>query len=60
MYLTSKAIQHLVDTLDMMIRWVDEVPPHAASQRFGNLAFRSYHELVGEVSARTSKLEQQI
>ena len=40
-----------MNMLDSMISWVQEVPPlDQGTQRFGNLAFRSYYKLIEEVS----------
>ena len=36
----------LLHTLDA---WVAEIPPHAAPQRFGNLAFRAWGARLEEV-----------
>lgn len=37
--------------LDALMDWIAEVPPQPqSSQRFGNLAFRTYIALVEEVS----------
>eukprot|EP01105_Mastigella_eilhardi_P007116 TRINITY_DN18567_c0_g1_i1.p1 TRINITY_DN18567_c0_g1~~TRINITY_DN18567_c0_g1_i1.p1 ORF type:complete len:327 (-),score=102.63 TRINITY_DN18567_c0_g1_i1:64-1017(-) len=37
----SKAI---MEQLDVLQRWVDEIPPIPGSSRFGNKAFRTWHE----------------
>ena len=45
-------IRFLMDMLEQMIRWVEEVPAlEQSNQRFGNLAFRSYYKLIEEVSS---------
>ncbi|KAI9635752.1 protein phosphatase type 2A regulator [Dioszegia hungarica] len=45
----TPAIQHLMLILDSLMSWVEEVPTQPqSSQRFGNLAFRSYIKLVEE------------
>ncbi|WVW81825.1 hypothetical protein I302_103822 [Kwoniella bestiolae CBS 10118] len=45
----SQGIRTLLDMLDKMIGWIEEVPIQPQSnQRFGNLAFRSYIKLVEE------------
>ncbi|WWC85833.1 uncharacterized protein L201_000700 [Kwoniella dendrophila CBS 6074] len=45
----SEGITTLLDMLDRMTKWVEEVPIQPQSnQRFGNLAFRSYIKLVEE------------
>ncbi|OCF41654.1 serine/threonine-protein phosphatase 2A activator 1 [Kwoniella heveanensis CBS 569] len=45
----SEGMRLLLDTLDKMSQWVEEVPPQPQSnQRFGNLAFRTYIKLVEE------------
>lgn len=41
----------MVEMLQTMISWIDEVPlQEQSSQRFGNLAFRTYIQLVEQVS----------
>jgi hypothetical protein len=44
-------IDALTGMLDEMIEWIQEVQIQAqSSQRFGNLAFRTYMKLVDEVN----------
>uniref|UniRef100_S4RDM6 Serine/threonine-protein phosphatase 2A activator n=1 Tax=Petromyzon marinus TaxID=7757 RepID=S4RDM6_PETMA len=38
----SEAVEQLVCLLDMMDRWIEEVPPVDQPQRFGNKAFRTW------------------
>ncbi|KZT06068.1 PTPA-domain-containing protein [Laetiporus sulphureus 93-53] len=38
----SEATALMISTLDMLDRWIDEIPPLPTPQRFGNLAFRSW------------------
>lgn len=46
----AQAIRHLLHILDSLIEWVAEVPPlPGTSQRFGNMAFRTYCKLIEEV-----------
>lgn len=41
--------------LDALMSWIEEVPPQPqSSQRFGNLAFRTYISLVEQVSRTAS------
>ncbi|WVF65934.1 hypothetical protein IAT40_000672 [Kwoniella sp. CBS 6097] len=45
----NEGIKTLLDMLEKMSGWVEEVPPQPQSnQRFGNLAFRTYIKLVEE------------
>lgn len=54
-------MRFLVDMLNQMISWVDEVPPlEQSNQRFGNLAFRSYYRLIEQVGVPFSMSEYQI
>lgn len=40
-----------MDMLDALMSWIEEAPPQPqSSQRFGNLAFRTYISLVEQVS----------
>lgn len=56
--LTVQSINSLIDLLEQMTRWVDEVPPHPQSnQRFGNLAFREYIKLVEKVCIGNQQVE---
>lgn len=38
----SKAITAIVDTLNTLDSWIDQIPPQESPQRFGNLAFRTW------------------
>jgi serine/threonine-protein phosphatase 2A activator len=39
----------VLDLLDELDRWIDEVPPLPTPQRFGNLAFRTWGERLEKV-----------
>ncbi|CCA73849.1 related to RRD1-Resistant to Rapamycin Deletion (protein phosphatase 2A regulator activity) [Serendipita indica DSM 11827] len=38
----SQAVNKVVELLDELKKWVDEIPPYGDKQRFGNLAFRDW------------------
>ncbi|KAJ7432308.1 serine/threonine-protein phosphatase 2A activator 1 [Mycena galericulata] len=38
----SEAVGKLLKMLDSLDKWIDEIPPQASPQRFGNLAFRTW------------------
>ncbi|THH18965.1 hypothetical protein EW146_g2111 [Bondarzewia mesenterica] len=38
----SKAVKAVIDLLDQLDHWIDEIPPLPTPQRFGNLAFRTW------------------
>ena len=40
----------LIDLIDTLGNWVDEIPPAEQQQRFGNKAFREWHKRMSEVS----------
>ncbi|XP_065829499.1 serine/threonine-protein phosphatase 2A activator-like isoform X2 [Oscarella lobularis] len=40
----SEETRHLVDLLSKLDKWIDEIPPIDQPQRFGNKAFRTWHE----------------
>eukprot|EP00118_Oscarella_pearsei_P003888 m.16168 g.16168 ORF g.16168 m.16168 type:complete len:310 (+) comp26765_c0_seq1:478-1407(+) len=40
----SEAIRQLVDLLNQLDSWIDEIPPIDQPQRFGNKAFRTWQE----------------
>ncbi|KAG2230664.1 hypothetical protein INT48_008005 [Thamnidium elegans] len=45
----SKNVQKILDILDTLLRWVNEIPPVENSKsRFGNPAFRTFYEKVKE------------
>lgn len=43
---TSRCTNELVRILQLLEHWVDQTPPHSQKQRFGNTAFREWHEHV--------------
>lgn len=47
---TSQEIGHILDLLQTLSDWVDEVPPLQTPQRFGNLAFRKWGARLEEAS----------
>ncbi|RDB25696.1 Serine/threonine-protein phosphatase 2A activator 1 [Hypsizygus marmoreus] len=38
----SQAITKIIELLDILDSWIDEIPPQESPQRFGNLAFRTW------------------
>ncbi|CAG8814077.1 28844_t:CDS:2, partial [Dentiscutata erythropus] len=38
----SELVQKVLDSLDTIMSWIDEIPPLPTSQRFGNKAFRDW------------------
>lgn len=46
----SGMVQAMAGMLDEMERWVDDIPPLAQPMRFGNKAFRQWHERLCERS----------
>ncbi|KAI0636287.1 hypothetical protein C8Q77DRAFT_638149 [Trametes polyzona] len=38
----DKGVTAVIDMLDKMDKWIDEIPPLPTPQRFGNLAFRTW------------------
>lgn len=48
-----KNVQIILNVLDTLLRWVNEIPPVENSKsRFGNPAFRTFYEKVKNVSRR--------
>lgn len=53
-----QCVLKLMDMLDSLMDWIKCVPPQPqSSQRFGNLAFRTYISMVEEVSGTTEQLQ---
>ncbi|OWM81000.1 serine/threonine-protein phosphatase 2A activator [Punica granatum] len=46
----SRAVNSIVAILETLIRWVDEIPPAPQSARYGNVAYRTFHERLLEQS----------
>jgi serine/threonine-protein phosphatase 2A activator len=46
----------VLNVLDKLINWIDEVPPIEQPQRFGNKAFKTWLNKVKEVSMSYSTL----
>ena len=44
-----QAVTKILDLLDTLNQWVDEIPPLETPQRFGNLAFRTWGTRLEEV-----------
>eukprot|EP01112_Ceratiomyxa_fruticulosa_P016279 TRINITY_DN4893_c0_g1_i1.p1 TRINITY_DN4893_c0_g1~~TRINITY_DN4893_c0_g1_i1.p1 ORF type:complete len:329 (-),score=40.10 TRINITY_DN4893_c0_g1_i1:97-1035(-) len=42
----SKHVEAVLEVLDTLSKWVDEIPPLAQPMRYGNKAFRIWHEKV--------------
>lgn len=49
-YTTSQPIEKFVKILDTLSEWVDAIPPIDQPQRFGNKAFRQWHDKLKENS----------
>ncbi|GAX82685.1 hypothetical protein CEUSTIGMA_g10111.t1 [Chlamydomonas eustigma] len=47
---TSDAVQKLQDVLSLLRKWVDEIPPSNQSLRYGNPAYRIWHQRMSEAS----------
>ena len=45
----SPVINSLLELLDTLSLWIDEIPPVDQPQRFGNKAFRDYYARLKEV-----------
>lgn len=46
----SNEVNAIVDMLQVLNKWVDEIPPIQQPQRFGNQAFRTWYEKLKAVS----------
>lgn len=46
---SRQAITALLSMLDTLDRWIEEIPPLATPQRFGNLAFRTWGRRLEDV-----------
>ena len=44
-----QAVSALVDAVEKMDAWVDEIPPVGQPQRFGNKAYRTWFSRMEEV-----------
>lgn len=51
------ALQLILQELDQMRKWVDEIPPVQQAMRYGNKAFKTWHE---RMTARTPELMEQL
>ena len=40
----APAIQRILDFLARLSTWIDEIPPHEQTMRYGNVAFRKWHD----------------
>ena len=45
---TTKAVVNMLDQLD---EWIEDIPLHTSPQRFGNRAFRDWGQRLEEVSS---------
>ncbi|KAG5652753.1 hypothetical protein H0H81_003840 [Sphagnurus paluster] len=54
---SEQAIMKTLELLEMLDRWIDEIPPMESPQRFGNLAFRTWGARLEEVRSRVLKFE---
>ena len=46
----SDRVQHLLDMLDTLYQWAEETEPLPQDQRYGNKAFRTWHQKLVSVS----------
>eukprot|EP01028_Stygiella_incarcerata_P003880 TRINITY_DN180_c0_g2_i3.p1 TRINITY_DN180_c0_g2~~TRINITY_DN180_c0_g2_i3.p1 ORF type:complete len:295 (-),score=80.78 TRINITY_DN180_c0_g2_i3:28-912(-) len=46
----SSEIRGVIRLLDVLLKWVDEIPPEEQTGRFGNRAFRTWHKRLVENS----------
>ncbi|KAG9008862.1 Serine/threonine-protein phosphatase 2A activator 1 [Tulasnella sp. JGI-2019a] len=44
----SEAVKKTVELLDVVLGWIDEIPPQKSTQRYGNLAFRDWGNRLGQ------------
>ncbi|KAK4795698.1 hypothetical protein SAY86_028024 [Trapa natans] len=49
-YHQSAAVNSILSILETLVRWVDEIPPAPQSSRYGNVAYRDWHECLLEQS----------
>ena len=49
----SQTLAKLVIALNTLDQWITDIPPVAQQGRFGNLAFRSWHERLVQVQSHT-------
>ncbi|KAJ7068802.1 hypothetical protein C8F01DRAFT_1018396 [Mycena amicta] len=47
---TSKAIEGIMELLEVLDDWIDEIPVQVSPQRFGNLAFRTWGKRLEDES----------
>ena len=40
----SQPVQRILDFLTKLSTWIDEIPPHDQTMRYGNIAFREWHD----------------
>ena len=45
-----QTIAHVAEVLAVLDQWVTEIPPVHQQGRFGNMAFRTWHERLTQVS----------
>ncbi|CAB4374766.1 unnamed protein product [Rhizophagus irregularis] len=53
--LVSEFVQRIINMLDTMLSWIDEIPPLPTPQRFGNKAFRTW---IARLEENSVKLHQ--
>ncbi|KAK4795602.1 hypothetical protein SAY86_027928 [Trapa natans] len=46
----SVAVNSILSILETLVRWMDEIPPAPQSSRYGNVAYRAWHERLLEQS----------
>jgi serine/threonine-protein phosphatase 2A activator len=50
---TSPTIQAIGEVLDVLVSWIDEIPPSTGPRRFGNVAFRQWMQRLEEVFSQS-------
>jgi len=49
-FCSYQVTENLLNLLDIMKKWISEIPPISQPQRFGNKAYRTWFQRVHEVS----------
>jgi serine/threonine-protein phosphatase 2A activator len=51
---SEQAIERILKLLEELESWIDDIPPQASPQRYGNLAFRDWGRRLEEVRNSTT------
>jgi serine/threonine-protein phosphatase 2A activator len=57
---SSPTVQAIVEVLDVLNTWIDQVPPSTGPRRFGNVAFRQWIKRVEEVITVIVKVDPRV